>query len=189
MAVRVLIVDAQPSRSERLEAALREAGFDVLATVDEHDDLSARVEEQEPDAVIADARLPSRDTLEDLGQLGRRYPRPMIMMAQREAPEMTREAARLGVSAYVVDGIAPAVMRSLVDMAIEHCQAHRQLRSELSRTQQALEERKAIDRAKCLVMERHGVGEQSAYRRLRKMAMDRRVSLSDLAHELLWAER
>ncbi len=189
MAVRVLIVDAKPARSQRLEAALREAGFDVLMTVDEQDDLSARVEQLEPDAVIVDAELPSRDTLENLGQVGRHYPRPMIMMAQNEAPDMTREAARAGVSTYVVDGVAPSVMRSLVDMAIEHFQAHRQLKCELDRTQRTLAERKAIDRAKCVVMERHGVGEQAAYRRLRKMAMDQRMSLSDLAHELLRTQR
>ncbi|MEX1082072.1 MAG: ANTAR domain-containing protein [Halofilum sp. (in: g-proteobacteria)] len=185
MAVRVLIVDAKPARSQRLESALREAGFDVLMTVDETDDLSARMEAQEPDAVIVDADLPSRDTLENLGQLGRRYPKPVIMLAENEVPDMARDAARAGVSAYVVDGVAPSVIRSLVDVAIGHFQAHHQLRNELKRTQQTLAERKAVDRAKCLLMERHGVGEEAAYGRLRKIAMDRRLSLSAVARELL----
>lgn len=189
MAVRVLIVDAKPARSQRLEAALRAAGFEVLMTVDETDDLSARMEALEPDAVVVDADLPSRDTLENLGQLGRRYPKPVIMLAENEAPAMAREAARAGVSAYVVDGVAPSVIRSLVDVSIGHFQAHHQLKSELKRTQQSLAERKAVDRAKCLLMERHGAGEEAAYQRLRKMAMDRRLSLQCVARELLDAER
>lgn len=189
MAVRVLIVDAKRDRSQQLEAALREAGFDVLMTVDEGDDLYERVEALEPDAVIVDAALPSRDTLEHMGQIGRRYPKPMIMFAENELPDMTRNAARAGVSAYVVDGVAPSLIRSLVDVAISHFRTHHALRSELTRTQQTLEQRKAIDRAKCLIMERQGLGEAAAYERLRKMAMDRRMSLFEIARELLGVER
>jgi len=189
MAVRVLIVDAKAERSQRLEAALDQAGFDVLMTVDENDDLASRVEQQAPDAVIVDAELPSRDTFEHLSQLGRKYPKPMIMLSENEMPEMTRDAAKAGVSAYVVDGVAPSLIRSLVDTAIGHFEAHRELKSELTRTQQSLEKRKAIDQAKCLLMERQGLGEEAAYQRLRKMAMDRRLALVDIARELISTQR
>jgi response regulator NasT len=189
MAVRVLIVDARPERSEALESALREAGFDVLATVTERDDLHGRVEALAPDAVIVDAALPSRDTLEHLSQLGRRYPKPMIMLADSGDDSLPREAARAGVSAYVVDGVAPTLVRSLVDVAIAHYQTYSALRGELSRTQRSLQHRKTVDRAKCLLMERQGIGEEAAYRRLRKMAMDRRMSVFDIARELLSADR
>lgn len=185
MAVRVLIVDARSARSERLAGALAEAGFDVVATVDEGEDLYERVEALEPDAVIVDSALPSRDTLEHVGQLGQRYPKPMIMLSEDGNRELTEAAARAGVSAYVVEGVAPGLVRSLVDVAIAHYRAHRALRSELSRAQRSLEQRKAIDRAKCLLMERQGIGEQAAYLRLRKMAMDRRLSLLEVARELL----
>ncbi len=136
-----------------------------MLTVDETDDRGKSKSPMRLDA----------DLLENLGQLARRYPKPVIMLAENEAPDMAREAARVGVSAYVVDGVAPTVLRSLVDVAIGHFQAHHQLRTELKRAQQTLAERKAVDQAKCLLMERHGVGEEAAYRRLRKIAMDRRV--------------
>ncbi len=183
--MRVLIVDAKPARSRGLEAALREAGFEVLMTVDEGDDLYARVESLAPDAVIVDAALPSRDILEDLAHLGRRYPKPMIMLTRQGDADLPQAAARAGVSAYVVDGIAPALMRSLVDVSIAHFQAHQALRNELARTQRSLNERKTIDRAKCLIMERHRIGEEAAYQRLRKMAMDRRASVFAVAQELV----
>ncbi|MBA1148790.1 ANTAR domain-containing protein [Ectothiorhodospiraceae bacterium WFHF3C12] len=185
MAARILLIDTKPSRSHHLEEALSAAGFQVLATVDEQDDLYARMTELAPDAVIVDADLPSRDTLEHLAQLGRRFPKPIVMLSEDEDAETSLEAARAGVSAYVVDTLAPATVRSLVNVAISHFQAHSQLRTEISRIQQSLEQRKAIDRAKCLLMERQGIGEEAAYGRLRKMAMDRRLSLYELACELL----
>ncbi|WP_163144628.1 response regulator, partial [Arhodomonas sp. KWT] len=71
MAARILLIDTKDRRSRALEQALTDAGFEVVASVDERDDLYARMTELAPDAVIVDAELPSRDTLEHLAQLGR----------------------------------------------------------------------------------------------------------------------
>ncbi len=187
MTLRVLIVDAGQAQPERLQDALAEAGFTVLARVGADADLYGAMEDLRPDAVIVDAELPTRDTLEHLAQLGRRYPKPMIMLSGAADAELTAEAARAGVSAYVVEGLAPATVQSLVHVAIAHYQAQRALKTELNRTQQTLAQRRAIDRAKCLLMERLSVGEQAAYERLRKMAMDRRLSLHEVAVELVSA--
>ncbi|GGY01012.1 response regulator [Litchfieldella qijiaojingensis] len=187
MTIRVLIVDAKPERSQVLEKALVEAGFDVLATVDEQQDLHAVVERLQPDAVIIDAALPSRDTLEHVGQLGRRYPKPMIMLAEEETPDLTRQAAKAGVSAYVVDHVKPALMRSMVNVAITSFESHRALKGELTRTQETLAQRRSIDRAKALIMEMRGIGEEVAYQYLRSTAMNRRMTIHELAQEMLAA--
>jgi response regulator NasT len=185
MAIRVLIVDTRNERSQALEQALAEAGFDVVSTVDEQDDLYATMEELQPDAVIVDAALPSRDTLEHLGQLGRRYPKPMIMLAEEETPDLTQQATRAGVSAYVVDSISPALVRSMLNVSISSFESFRALKGELSRTQETLSQRRAIDRAKAMIMEMHGLGEDAAYQYMRKTAMNRRMTIHELAQELL----
>ena len=185
MAARVLIVDAKPHRSQELERALREAGFEVLMAVDGRDDLYARVRDLAPDAIIVDTDLPSRDTLEGLAYVGKKYPKPMIMLAHDTDPSLTVAAARAGVTAYAVEELSPATLRSLVDVAIAHFSAHEALRSELAKARNTLESRKLVDRAKCQLMERKGIGEEAAYQYLRKAAMDRRISLTDLARELL----
>lgn len=187
MTIRILIVDAKAERSRELNRALAEAGFDVVTTVDEQDDLYSTMERTKPDAVIVDAALPGRDTLEHLGQLGKRYPKPMIMLAEEETPELTQQAARAGVSAYVVDNVMPALVRSMVNVAIASFESHRALKGELSRTQETMTQRRTIDRAKSLVMENRGVGEDAAYQYLRKTAMNRRMTIHELAQELLAA--
>lgn len=187
MTIRVLIVDAKPERSQELEQALGEAGFEVVAIVDEQQDLHAVVERLAPDAVIIDSALPSRDTLEYVGQLGRRYPKPMIMLAEQESPDLTRIAAKAGVSAYVVDHVQPALMRSMVNVAIASFESHRALKGELTRTQETLAQRRSIDRAKSLIMELRSIGEEAAYQYLRTTAMNRRMTIHELAQELLTA--
>ncbi|SFH17217.1 ANTAR domain-containing response regulator [Modicisalibacter xianhensis] len=187
MAIRVLIVDTKDERSRALEEALVEAGFDVVSTVDEQDDLYITMEALQPDAVIVDAALPSRDTLEHLGQLGRRYPKPMIMLAEEETPDLTQQATQAGVSAYVVDSINPALVRSMLNVSISSFESYRALKGELSRTQESLAQRRAIDRAKAAIMEMRGLGEDAAYQYMRKTAMNRRMTIHELAQELLSA--
>lgn len=185
MTVRVLIVDTRPARSSRLEQALIEAGFDVVMTVRRDDDLHDTLDRLKPDAVIIDAELPGRDTLEHLGQLGRRYPRPMIMLTDRETPELSQSAAEAGVSAYVVESMQPALMRSMVNVAIASFEQHSALRQELNRTRESMQQRRRVDRAKTLIMERRAMSEHEAYQYLRKLAMDRRMSLHELSDEVL----
>lgn len=123
--IRVLIMDARLARARHLQRALAEAGFTVVAVVDQRDDLHAVMAHQRPDAIIVDTALPSRDTLENLGQFGRHFPKPIIMLTDTAERDLTRDAARAGLSAYVVDGVAPALIRSLVGVAIAQYRFHR----------------------------------------------------------------
>lgn len=189
MTLRVILIDSRPGHSERMEFALRASGFIVLAVIRESADLYADVRQLEPDAIIIDADSPTRDTLEHLSALSQRFPKPMIMLSSTGDTALTRAAANAGVSAYVVDGLSPAAVRSLVDVAILHFHNHQHLHAELHKTQQTLEDRRYIDRAKCLLMERHGFSEERAYTVMRRMAMRRSQRLADFSRALLAAEK
>lgn len=188
MTLRVILIDSRLERSERLQQALAETGFQVLAVLRETDDLYAGLRNLQPDAVIIDADSPTRDTLEHLGALSQRFPKPMIMMTDSADAALTRAAASAGVSAYVVEGLSPSVVRSLVDVAMLHFQSHLQLHNALSRTQQDLDDRRSIDQAKCHLMERHGFSEDRAYGVMRRLAMRRQQRLGDFARALLAQE-
>jgi response regulator NasT len=188
MKVRVVLIDSRAERSERMQQALTDSGFTVLAVIRESADLYAAIHGLTPDAIIIDADSPTRDTLEHLATLSQRFPKPMIMMSESGDAQLTRTAANAGISAYVVDGLSSAVVRSLVDVAILHFHNHHMLHAELSKTQQTLEDRGHIDRAKCLLMERHGFSETRAYNVLRRMAMRRSQRLGDFSRVLLTAE-
>jgi response regulator NasT len=59
------------------------------------------------------------------------------------------------------------------------------MRIELVETRRALEERKAIDRAKGILMRAKGIGEEAAYALLRKTAMDQGRKLAEVAAALV----
>lgn len=188
MTLRVILIDSRSERSERMQQALIESGFHVLAVLRETDDLYAGLRNLQPDAVIIDADSPTRDTLEHLGALSQKFPKPMIMMSDVADAALTRAAASVGVSAYVVDGLSSSVVRSLVDVAMLHFQSHRLLHAELSKTQQDLDDRRCIDQAKCHLMERHGFSEERAYGVMRRLCMRRQQKLADFARAMLSQE-
>jgi response regulator NasT len=185
MSVRVLLIDAHSERTQPLAQALSAAGFEVAGVVAESEDLHEAVRRLKPDAILIDADSPSRDTLEGLAVLGRRFPRPILMLSESADTELVRDAARLGISTYAVDGISPALLRSLVEVTMAHHHNQRHLASALEDAQQALQDRKLVDRAKYRLVQEMGMSEDEAYHRLRRMAMERNMKLAELARLLL----
>jgi two-component system, response regulator / RNA-binding antiterminator len=180
---RVLLVGGEHA----LAAALEAAGYMVLRA-GEGEDFYARVERDRPAAVVVAADSPSRDVLEHLALLDRQHPQPVLLFHDGQDQALVRRAMRAGVSAYVASNVAPAVLRSLIEVAAVHFEQTRALRQELARTQKARAERRLIDAAKCRVMETLGLSEQAAYKHLQTQAMNGRRSLLAVATELLGAQ-
>ena len=106
------------------------------------------------------------------------------------APEhalLAGEAIRAGVSAYVVDGLAPKRVKSVLDVAIARFAEFQKLREEVERSRTALAERKVIERAKGILMRQRGIGENEAYQMLRRAAMAQNRRLVDVAESLIGA--
>ncbi len=185
--MRVMLVDDDYGRMALLRQALLAGGNDVVAQLSTTDDLLAGVARLQPDIILIEVDAPSRDTLESLGQINRDRPRPIVLFANHSDADTARRAMRAGVSAYVVDGMSPSRLKSVIDVAIARFDEHQALRRELHETKTRLADRRDIDRAKGILMQRRKLSETEAYELLRKMAMDRNVKIGDAARSLLAA--
>lgn len=185
--MRVMLVDDSQSRLEMLQEALVKEGHEVVARLHNDEDLLDAVRRHAPDIVLIDVDAPSRDTLESLSQIHRDQPRPIVLFANHSDSDTIRRAMRAGVSAYVVDGLAPSRLRSVMDVAIARFHEHQALVRELDDAKSRLADRRDIDRAKGVLMSRRGLTEEQAYELLRKMAMDRNLKIGDAARALISA--
>lgn len=183
--MRVLVVDESPEQAELLRDGLRQAGYEVAASLSSPLALLKAIEEQSPDVIVIDTESPSRDVLEHLVMVTQHTPRPVVMFASDGAPETIREATRAGVSAYIVDGLDKNRIKAIVDAAVARFEELQDLRSQLAEANLKLSERKLIDRAKGLLMKRRGLDEESAYAMLRKTAMDRKLKVAEVAQRLI----
>lgn len=186
-ALRVLLIDDGAHRVRLIAEALIRQGHQVVGVLDEATRIQAAVEELHPDVVIVDAESPSRDTLEHLALMHERAPRPVLMLAEDAAAPTIRAALRAGVSAYGVPELLPERLAAVLALAQERFAQDRSLREELSAAQLELATRKQIERAKGLLMQEQGLSEDAAYKRLRKLAMDRGETLAKMAARVIAA--
>jgi response regulator NasT len=181
----VMLVDDQPARAALLEQALLDHSYKVIARLSSAAGLAQQVAKLEPDVIIIDIESPDRDTLEHMASLHRDNPHPVVMFADEGDTSAIERAMRAGVSAYVVDGLNPARVKTIVDVAVARFREFQALRRELEETRTQLADRKQIDRAKGLIMKQRGLDEKQAYNAMRKMAMDRGQRLAEVASNII----
>jgi response regulator NasT len=188
-ALRILLVDQNVTRASILEEGLREAGYTNVTVVRDMQNLLRRIVDADPDVIFIDLENPNRDVLEQMFQVSRCVRRPIAMFVDHSDTEMIRAAVESGVGAYVVDGLRKERVKSILDMAVSRFNAFSQLRDELDRAKQELEERKVIERAKGILMKERGFSEEAAYALLRKAAMNENRRLAEVAQSVVTAAR
>jgi response regulator NasT len=183
--LRVLLVTDTDKPIGELRQALARLGYDMLAEVASSVALPKVIEEQRPDIVIIDTESPSRDTLEQLAVMHETAPRPVLIFSNDADQQLIRAAVAAGVSAYLVEGLAAERLAPLLEVALARFAHEVQLRKRLAEAETELAERKLIDRAKRLLMDRRKMSEQQAYATLRKRAMDQGMKLAEVARQLI----
>ena len=188
MSLRVMLVDRHPERSELLEQALAEAGHRIIARIVDDANLADAVAKCHPDVIIIDMEAPGRDTLEQMREINRDQPKPIILFSDQRDPDYIRQAVRAGVSAYVVDGLSRDRVMPIVEVAVARFREFQALKQELEETKTRLADRKIIEKAKGLLMKKKNMGEEQAYQFLRKTAMSRNLQLIEVARVLISLE-
>jgi two-component system, response regulator / RNA-binding antiterminator len=182
----------QAQRSRSLRIGLLESGFNLIASLPGDVFLNERLAQLQPDMVIVDAESDVRDALEHVVMATRDAPRPIVMFTNDSDTAHVRDAVAAGVTAYIVAGLAPERIRPILDVAMARFQHEQALKRELAQTRTELDElsaelkdRKTIERAKGLLMQRQGLSESAAYDKLRKTAMDKSMKLAEVAQRML----
>jgi response regulator NasT len=176
---------SQAERSRKLRIGLLESGFNLVATLPADVFLMDRIAQLQPDMIIVDAESDARDSLEHVVMATRDAPRPIVLFTNDEDTRHVKDAVAAGVSAYIVAGLSPARIRPILDVALARFQHEQGLRRELADVRTELQERKVIDRAKGLLMQRQGLSEPAAYEKLRKAAMNKGLRLGEVAQRML----
>ncbi len=178
-------LQAQLERSRALRIGLLQAGYNIIASLPGDFYLPERLAQLQPDLIIIDAESDARDVLEHVVMATRDAPRPIALFTEDGDQSNMAAAMEAGVSAYVVAGLQPERVKPVLDVALARFKADQRLRAELSDTKAKLAERKTIERAKGLLMERHHLSENDAYQKLRKLAMEKNLKLVDIAQRIL----
>jgi response regulator NasT len=180
--LKIAIVDENPIRAAILADGLREAGHTNVTHITERTGLLARVYALDPDVILIDLENPSRDELEQMFQVSRAVKRPIAMFVDQSDTASIQASVDAGVSAYIVGNLQKERIKTILDLCVSRFNAFSRLQGELDRAKSALEDRKAIDRAKGILMKMKKLTEEEAYALLRKTAMNENRKIAEVAH-------
>lgn len=177
--------EAQAARGKALRIGLLEAGYNIIASLPADLYLPERIAQMQPDMVIIDAESDARDVLEHVVIATRDARRPIVLFTEDAKTSSMDAAMAAGVSAYIVAGLQTARIKPVLEVALARFRQEQKLLAELSDTKLKLAERKLLDRAKGLLMDHQKLSEQEAYQKLRRLAMDKNLKLSEVAQRII----
>lgn len=177
--------ERQAERSRLLQGSLLENGCTIVAVLPADALPGERVAQLDPDLIVVDAESDARAALEHVVLATRDRRRPIVLFTDDGDVTHVSDAVAAGVCGYVIAGLAPGRIGAVLAVAMARFRHEQRLRRELADAQSELEERKVIERAKGVLMERQRLSEREAYARLRRAAMDRGLRLRDVAQRIL----
>jgi len=183
----VLVDDHAPTRAAVAEAVAA-AGGALVGVGTSGGEAVALVECHRPDAVVLAVGLSDGDGLHAARELMARVPCPIVLLTGRTDPAVIQRARAAGVMAFLVKPLRPAELGPAIELAVARYREFEVVARENEDLKKAIESRKLVERAKGLLMERQGLTEAEAFRRIRKTAMDSRRPMAEVARALLLIE-
>lgn len=174
---RVVIVDDHERSRAALRAAIWAAGGTVVGEAARRADALGTITRSTPDVAIVAVGLPDGDGVTVAGDVASTGC-PVVLFTSHTSDELVRRANDAGVMGYLVKPLRAAELAPALDIAVARFRESRELK-------RALEERKIVERAKGVLMARHGFTEDEAFKRLRRAAMDTRRPMVEVARALL----
>lgn len=180
-AKRVVIAEDEALIRMDLAEMLAEEGYDVVGQAGDGEEAIRLATDLRPDLVILDVKMPKLDGLSAAEKIAGERIAPVLMLtafSQRELVERARDA---GAMAYLVKPFSKADLLPAIEIAASRYVELAELEREVADLAERLETRKLVDRAKSILQTKFGLSEPDSFRWIQKTAMDKRVSMRQVA--------
>jgi two-component system, response regulator PdtaR len=168
VAARVLIAEDETIIRLDLKGLLEAAGFEVCAEARDGEEAVQLAREAQPDLALLDVKMPRLDGIDAARRILEERPIPIVMVTAYAERDLVARAVEAGVFGYLVKPFRETDLLPAIETARARHNELRALREEADSLAEALAARKAIERAKGLLMQREGLSEDEAFARLRK---------------------
>lgn len=181
----ILVADDEHLVAGGIAANLAELGFTVVGPASDGQEALDLCRNARPDMALLDIRMPRLDGLAAAKAIHEELGIPVVLLSAYADPEFIDRAGQAGTYGYLLKPITPDQLRAAVTVAwSRHCAAAER-RAEILALQERLENRKIIEQAKWILVDRKGLDEPEAMRRLQRHARNNRRTLVDIAQSII----
>ncbi len=184
--MRVLIAEDDPLIALGLCERLRLLGHEPIGPASDGEQAIEMARASLPDLYLFDIEMPNLDGLEAATRLaGDGLRRPVVVVTGVDDPSLIERSIASGVGAYLTKPVDSRELGAAIELAAARHAEFQALEAEVDRAQQALEDRKLVERAKGLLMSALNLTEPDAFRRLQLTARERNLRLADVAGRIV----
>tara|TARA_B110000014_G_C19972657_1_gene503543 strand:+ start:70 stop:645 length:576 start_codon:yes stop_codon:yes gene_type:complete len=182
---RVVIAEDEAIIRLDLREMLEDEGYVVVAETGRGDEAIRLVEEHSPDLCVFDIKMPGMDGLAAAREVSSGRKAAVVILTAFSQRSLIEEARDAGVLSYLVKPFQREELVSAIEVALGRFEEIVQLDATVRELEEQLEARKAVDRAKGLLMDNHGLAEADAFAFVQKTAMRERRPMLDVAKQII----
>ena len=189
---RVVIAEDEAIIRLDLKEILEAEGYQVVGETGRGDEAVDLVATHHPDLAILDIKMPGMDGIEAARRISSEHRTAALILTAFSQRNLIEDARDAGVAAYLVKPFQRTELIPAIEVAIARFEEHRAIEEEAARLsdevaslEDKLEMRRLLDRAKGVLMDKHGQGEAEAFSFIQKTAMNRRAPMQDVAREII----
>ena len=185
--LRIVIADDEPIIRLDLRKTLENMGHQVVGEAGDGAKAIEVAREMKPDIVILDIKMPELDGIDGAKVITTEGIAPVLLLTAYSQKDLVDRAKDAGVFAYLVKPFKEADLLPAMEIAISRYEEFVELENEVSDLENKLDTRKAVDRAKGILMDQYGLKEQEAFRRIQIQSMNTRKSMREIADAIIIA--
>jgi response regulator NasT len=184
--MRIVIVEDEPVMRMDMKCLIEDAGHEVVGEGKDGLDAISLCKETKPDLVVMDINMPNLDGISAARMIHRdKLCSAVVMLTAYSDLEYVQGAKEAGVYGYLIKPIDAKNLVVTLEIAYAKSLKTDEIEQNLSTVTQKLEDRKVIEKAKGYLMKKEGIDEDTAFKRIRTLSMEKGASLRSISEALL----
>ncbi len=186
MAYKIVIADDEPITRLNMYEILVGSGYDVVGEAGDGFDALELCRTHCPELAILDIKMPLIDGLKAAQQIKEeKLAGSVLLLTAYSGKEFVDQAKAVGVEGYLVKPVSEESLLPMVEVAIAKGMEMDRMREDIRKVQGELEDRKLIERAKGILMVQDQLCEGDAYKKIRRISMDKGCPMKEIAKAIL----
>jgi two-component system, response regulator PdtaR len=185
--LRIVVADDEAIIRLDLKKMMEEMGHTVVGEAADGQKALDLARSLRPDVVVMDIKMPIMDGLDAAKIIAAEKIAPVILLTAYSQKDLIDRAKEAGVYAYLVKPFKEADLLPAIEVAISRYLEYQEVESQATDLNDKLETRKVVDRAKGILMDKYGLKETEAFRRIQAQSMNTRKSMREIAEAIVIA--
>jgi AmiR/NasT family two-component response regulator len=185
LAVRVVIAEDEAIVRLDLKEILQEEGYEVVGETGRGDEVADIVRREKPDLAILDVKMPGSDGISAAREINAERLCAVLILTAFSQRDLIEQARNAGALAYLVKPFQKSELLPAIEVALGRFAEMKALDEQVRSLEESLEVRKAVDRAKGILMDELGWKEQESFSWIQRTAMSERVKMIEVANRIV----